>query len=149
MGRAGWSSDNNLCEHVGSLQDCCKVYTLCCKIAFPLCPVSILPSTGRSSPKKKGRLRAHTHRYIGYRNNKPQSLAESAATLMYLRIYDSRDSSSKPEPSPSLCSLLTHTQHHSHDHAPGESQSHVLRSFDFLRVSDQDYILLTRIRLTV
>ncbi len=35
-------------------------------------------------------------------------LAESAARLMYLRVYDSRDSSRQPAPSPSLSYSLTH-----------------------------------------
>ncbi len=38
----------------------------------------------------------------------PQPLAESAARLMYLRVYDSRDSSRQPAPSPSLGYSLTH-----------------------------------------
>jgi len=50
----------------------------------------------------------HAHRSIAYRNRNPQPLAESAARLMYLRVYDSRDSSSQPAPSPSLCYSLTH-----------------------------------------
>ena len=50
----------------------------------------------------------HAHRSIGYRNRNPQPLAESAARLMYLRVYDSRDTSRKPAPSPSLCYSLTH-----------------------------------------
>jgi hypothetical protein len=45
---------------------------------------------------------------IGYRNRNPQLLAESAARLIYLRVYDSRDSSRQPAPSPSLCSSLTY-----------------------------------------
>ena len=51
----------------------------------------------------------HAHRSIGYRNRNPQPLAESAARLMYLRVYDIRDSSRQPAPSsPSLCYSLTH-----------------------------------------
>jgi hypothetical protein len=50
----------------------------------------------------------HAHRSIGYRNRNPQLLTESAARLMYLRVYDSRDSSRQPAPSPSLCYSLTH-----------------------------------------
>ena len=50
----------------------------------------------------------HAHRSIGYRNRNPQPLADSAARLMYLRVYDSRDSSRQPAPSPSLCYSLTH-----------------------------------------
>ncbi len=45
---------------------------------------------------------------IGYRNRNPQSLSDSSARLMYLRVYDSRVSSHQPAPSPSLCYLLTH-----------------------------------------
>ncbi len=37
-----------------------------------------------------------------------QTLTESAARLMYLRVYDNRVSSHQPAPSPSLCYLLTH-----------------------------------------
>ncbi len=60
----------------------------------------ISPSTSRS----------HMHnRSIGYRNRNPQPMADSAARLMYLRVYDSRDSSHQPAPSPSLCYSLTHT----------------------------------------
>jgi hypothetical protein len=51
----------------------------------------------------------HVHRSIGYRNRNPQSLTDSSVRLMYLRVYDSRDSSRQPAPSPSLCSSLTHT----------------------------------------
>ncbi len=51
----------------------------------------------------------HAHRSIGYRNHNPQLLAESAARLMYLRVYDSRDSSHQPVPSASLCYSLTLT----------------------------------------
>ena len=50
----------------------------------------------------------HAHRFIGYRNRNPQLLADSPARLMYLRVYDSRDSSRQPAPSPSLCYSLTH-----------------------------------------
>ena len=35
----------------------------------------------------------HAHRFIGHRNRNPQPLADSPARLMYLRVYDSRDSS--------------------------------------------------------
>ena len=49
----------------------------------------------------------HAHRFIGYRNRNPQPLADSPARLMYLRVYDSRDSSRQPAPSPSLCYSLT------------------------------------------
>jgi hypothetical protein len=51
----------------------------------------------------------HTHRSIGYRNRNPQPLAESTTRLMYLRVYDSRDSSCQSAPSPSPCYPLTHT----------------------------------------
>ncbi len=40
--------------------------------------------------------------------SRTQPLADSAAKLMYLRVYDSRDSSHQPAPSPSLCYSLTH-----------------------------------------
>jgi hypothetical protein len=50
----------------------------------------------------------HAHRSIDYHNRNPQSLAESDVRLMYLRVYDSRDSSRQPAPSPSLCYSLTH-----------------------------------------
>jgi hypothetical protein len=49
----------------------------------------------------------HAHRSIGCRNQ-TQTLAESAARLMYLRVYDSRDNSRKLAPSLSLCYSLTH-----------------------------------------
>ena len=44
----------------------------------------------------------HSHRSIGYRNRNPQLLAESVERLMYLRVYDNRDSSRQSAPSPSL-----------------------------------------------
>ncbi len=50
----------------------------------------------------------HATRSIGYRNRNPQLLAESAARLMYLREYGSRDSSHQSAPSPSLSYSLTH-----------------------------------------
>ena len=50
----------------------------------------------------------HAHRSIGYRNRNPQPLADSAARLMNLRVYDSRDSSHQSAPSPSLCYSFTH-----------------------------------------
>ena len=50
----------------------------------------------------------HAHRSIGYRNRNPQPLTESAARLMYLCVYDSRDSSHQSAPSPSVCYSLTH-----------------------------------------
>jgi hypothetical protein len=54
-------------------------------------------------------LLAHNaHRSIGYRNRNPQPLADSAARLMYLRVYDNRDSSHQPAPSPSLSYSITH-----------------------------------------
>ena len=43
---------------------------------------------------------SHTHRSIGY-HNIPHPLAESAARLIHLRVYDNRSSSSKSAPSPS------------------------------------------------
>ncbi len=54
-------------------------------------------------------LLAHTcNRSIGYHNRNTQLLAESAARLMHLRVYDNRDISRQPAPSPSLCYSLTH-----------------------------------------
>ena len=57
----------------------------------------------------------HAHRSIGYRNRNPQLLAESVTRLMYLRVYDNRDSVydnrdnfHQPSPSPSLSYFLTH-----------------------------------------
>jgi hypothetical protein len=50
----------------------------------------------------------HAHRSIGYRNRNPQPLSDSSARLMYLRVYDRRDTSRQPAPSPSLCYSLTH-----------------------------------------
>jgi hypothetical protein len=44
--------------------------------------------------------------FTRFRN--PQLLADSAARLMHLRVYDSRDSSRQLAPSPSLCYSLTH-----------------------------------------
>ncbi len=49
----------------------------------------------------------HAHRSIGYRKRNPQPLSDSTARLMYLRVYDSRDSSHQPAPSPSLYYSLT------------------------------------------
>ena len=49
------------------------------------------------------------HRSIGHRNRNPQPLAESSTRLMYLRVYDSRDTSHQSETSPSLCYSLKHT----------------------------------------
>jgi hypothetical protein len=43
-----------------------------------------------------------------YRNRNPQPLTDSPARLMYLRVYDSRDNSRQPAPSPSLSYSLTH-----------------------------------------
>jgi hypothetical protein len=40
----------------------------------------------------------HAHRSIGYRNRNPQLLGESTVRLMYLRVYDIRDSSRQPTP---------------------------------------------------
>jgi hypothetical protein len=40
--------------------------------------------------------------------SKDQPLAESAARLMHLHVYDNRDSSHHSAPSPSLCYSLTH-----------------------------------------
>jgi hypothetical protein len=54
------------------------------------------------------RSHIHVHRSIGYRNRNLQPLADSTVRLMYLRVYDSRDSPRQPAPSPSLCYSLTH-----------------------------------------
>jgi hypothetical protein len=55
------------------------------------------------SPSSLCYLLTHAHRSIGYRNI-PQTLDESVVRLIYLRVYDSRATSSKTEPSPSsLC----------------------------------------------
>jgi hypothetical protein len=66
------------------------------------------PSESTPSPSLHYSL-THTHRSIGYRNRNPQTLADSSTRLMYLRVYDSRDSSRQPVPSPSLSYSLTHT----------------------------------------
>jgi hypothetical protein len=50
----------------------------------------------------------HAHRSIGYRNRNPQPLADSSVRLMYLRVYDIRDSSQQSAHSPSLSYSLTH-----------------------------------------
>ncbi len=50
----------------------------------------------------------HAYRFLGYRNRNPKPLADSAARLMYLCVYDSRDSSRQSAPFPSLCYSLTH-----------------------------------------
>jgi hypothetical protein len=50
----------------------------------------------------------HAHRFIGYRNRNPQSLADSVARLMNLRVYDNRDNSHQSAPSPSLCYSFRH-----------------------------------------
>jgi hypothetical protein len=42
----------------------------------------------------------HAHRSVGYRNRNPQPLTESDSRLMYLRVYDSRDTSRQ-----SVCTL--------------------------------------------
>jgi hypothetical protein len=51
----------------------------------------------------------HSHMHTGpLVIRDPQPLSESAARLMYLRVYDTRDISHQPASSPSLCYLLTH-----------------------------------------
>jgi hypothetical protein len=52
--------------------------------------------------------RTQAHRSIGYLNHNPQVLTESTVRLMYLCVYDSRDTSRQPPPSPSLSYSLTH-----------------------------------------
>jgi hypothetical protein len=42
-------------------------------------------------------------------NDNPSILTESVGRLMYLRVYDRRDSSSKPTPSPSVWYSFTDT----------------------------------------
>jgi hypothetical protein len=74
----------------------------------------------------------HAHRSIGYRNRNPQPLADSATRLMYLRVYDNRDSSHQSAPSPSLSYSLTHA--HSTSPHPHSSRWHALRYFGFLSV---------------
>ncbi len=79
----------------------------------------------------------HTHRCIGYSNRNPQPLTESSTRLMYLRVYDNRDTSRQSAPSPSLCYSLTHA-HRSigyHNHNPQtltESSTRLM----YLRVYD-------------
>ncbi len=51
----------------------------------------------------------HTGPLVIAINRNPQLLADSAARLMHLRVYDSQDSSRQLAPSPSLCYSLTHT----------------------------------------
>ena len=71
------------------------------------------------------------------RNRNPQPLAESAPRLMYLRVYDSRDSSRQSSPSPSLSYSITHT-HRSigyHNRNPKSLTESVVRLM-YLRVYD-------------
>ncbi len=51
-----------------------------------------------------------SHWSIGYRNHNPQTLTEWSTRLMYLRVYDSRDISRHPVPSPSLSYSITRAQ---------------------------------------
>jgi hypothetical protein len=80
-----------------------------------LCSVNYLSTNSRDSSRQPAPSPSlsysftHTHRSIGYRNLNPQSLADSTAKLMYLRLHDSRDSSRQPPPFPSLSYSLTHT----------------------------------------
>ena len=53
-------------------------------------------------------LFSHLRGQGGYHNRNPHPLADSAARLMHLRVYDNRDSSHQSAPSPSLCYSLTH-----------------------------------------
>ncbi len=57
-------------------------------------------------PSSKRRMSAH--RSIGYLNYNPKSLSESVVRLMYLRVYDNRDTSLQSPPSPFLDYSLTH-----------------------------------------
>jgi hypothetical protein len=50
----------------------------------------------------------HAHRSIVYLNHNPQTLADSTARLMYLRVCENRDISRQTPPSPSLSYSLTH-----------------------------------------
>ena len=71
-----------------------------------------LPST----PSPSSLWLTHPHRSIGY-HNIPQPLTESTTRLIYLRVYDSRDRSSNPGPSPSFLSYsLTHPHRSIGDH---------------------------------
>jgi hypothetical protein len=72
----------------------------------PACASNDSRSKGSDTPSLCYSL-THAYRSIGYRNI-PQSLADSTARLIYLRVYDSRASSCKSVPSPlSLCYSLT------------------------------------------
>jgi hypothetical protein len=75
----------------------------------------------------------HAHWSIGHHNRNTQPLSESAARLMHLRVYDSRDTSHQSTPSPSLSYSLTHT-HTGPSPRPHSSRSHTLRYFGFLSV---------------
>ena len=74
----------------------------------------------------------HAHSSIGYHTSNPQPLADSAARLMHLRVYDSRDSSHQSAPSPSLYYSLTHA--HSTLPTPTLLTITCLRYFGFLSV---------------
>ena len=83
-------------------------------------------------------LLAHTCTQVHWLSqHNPQSLAESAARLMHLRVYDSRDSSRQPAPSPSLCYSLTHTHRSTgyRNHDPHPLTESVARLM-YLRVHD-------------
>jgi hypothetical protein len=67
---------------------------------------------GPDRPFSKFSCSLHAHRSIGYRNLKPKSLTDSVTRLMYLRVYDNRDTSHQHVPSSSLYYSLTHTQVH-------------------------------------
>ncbi len=75
--------------------------------------------------------------FVGHRNRNPQPLAESAARLMYLRVYDSQDSSRHPSPSPSLWYSLTHVHRSTsyHNHNP-QSLTESAERLMYLRVYD-------------
>jgi hypothetical protein len=53
-------------------------------------------------------LQINTQNKQNFRHRNPQPLAGSATRLMYLRVYDSRDSSRQSAPSSSLYYSLTH-----------------------------------------
>ena len=84
------------------------------------------------------KLSSHAHRSIGYRNRNPhQPLTDSSARLMYLRVYDSRDISRQPVPSPSLS--YSFTQGHrsiGYRHHPPQPLSDSSTRLMYLRVYD-------------
>jgi len=107
------------------------------------------PPSPAPSPSSPSSL-THVHRCIGYHNHNPQPLAESSVRLMYLRVYDSRDTSRQSAPSPSLCYSLTHV----HSTLPTLTLftitcTQVLRLLESLVGSTVSCCVTTRTRLTV